>query len=242
MGLREKIRQATLTDREKLMEALNASPVCSPLNTDLRESTSEDGEIRMLLNPNNQKCFNFGWFTYQDFYDWIQGTGKIVKGNTPEEKQKYWEVAVFEKEYQQAWGVGYYKKHFHLIDETYRPKIKSYGYTGSNVVNPLKITKNNHDEIIAKVFGDICRWYSDYKLEVNSHTYIKMDSELMGAKQALYILGVGYYGAVNTPEEAQNLSWIADICKHKANYLYFLKNNIKLPDFDFVYNNNKGLV
>jgi len=72
--------------------------------------------------------------------------------------------------------------------------------------------------------------------------YVKMDSELMGAKETLYMLGVGYYGAVNLPEEAQNLSWIADICKYKAAYLYFIKNGIELPDFDFVYKNNKGLV
>ena len=69
---------------------------------DLVESRLDtDGEgqkIRIHLNPNNQKCFNFGWFEYQDYYDWLEGKGKIVKGKTDEEKKKFWDVAVFESE------------------------------------------------------------------------------------------------------------------------------------------------
>jgi len=243
MKILEKImKKIVLTEREKLLEALKTNPLCSPLNSDLRENelNNEDGQgmtKRIWLNPNNQKCFNFGWFTYQDFYDWIEGHGRIVKGNTPEEKQKFWEAAKFVAEHDYGWAIGYYKKYFDLIDDSYYPERKKEWGMNSRAAKPLKITKTNHEEIISKVFGDICRWYSDTELTYSSHLQTKIDSELMGAKQTLFILGVGYYGASNTPEEILNLSWIADICKYKSVYRYFEKNNIKMPDWDFVYKN-----
>jgi hypothetical protein len=242
MKILEKIRKKVIpTEREKLLAALKAHPVCSPMN-DLRESELDNGDgngtqVRMWLNPNNQVCFNFGWFVYQDFYDWMNGTGAIVKGKTPEEKQKFWEVAVFEKQHDMAWAIGYYKKHFDLIDDTYHPEMKPTYGMNRQAKTPLKITKDNHAEIIGKIMGDVCRYYGDtsVELKVGDRNYMRMEHELQGVKETLYTLGVGYYGAVNTPEEPENLAWISDICMYKAAYLYFIKNEIPIPDFDFVY-------
>jgi hypothetical protein len=242
MKILERFRKATMSDLEKVKEAIKASPICKPMN-DLKESELDnDGngvKVRIWLNPNNQKCFRWGWFEYQDFYDWINGTGKIVKGDTPEEKQKFWEVAKFEIEHEYAWAFCY-KKHFDLIDETYRTQIKAgYGYS-TECKKPLKITKDNHVEIISKVFGDVCRYYADTTVEptINSRMLTNMRSELQGVKETLFMLGIGYYGAVNLPEDPENLSWIADICLYKSVYLYYVNNKIPLPDFDFV-NNHK---
>ena len=234
----------SLSEIEKLKKALKESKICKSMN-ELKESESkvnEDGEIRILLNPHNQKCFNFGWFTYQDFYDWLGGGGVIVKGKTEDEKRKYWEVAVFEVQHDYGWSIGYNKKHFKYIDETFRTEWQSDYGLGRHCTNSLKITKTNHAEIIAKVFGDITRYYSDTELTYESNLNRKIDSEINGAKQTLFMLGIGYFGANNIPEDPLNLSWIGDICKYKAVYLYFVKNNIVLPDFDFVYENNKGLI
>ena len=240
MNILDKFKEATLTEKEKLFKALKTNPVCQPMNGDLRECELDtDGggkQVRIWLNPHNQKCFNFGWFVYQDFYDWIEGKGKIVKGKTDEEKQKFMEVAKFENEHYYAWSFGYYKKYFNLIDETYRPEFKK-GYYNTVIKTPLKITKTNHAEIIGKVMGDCCRWYGDTTVEptADSHHLRRMRDELDGIKKTLFLLGVGYYGAVNLPEEPENLSWISDICVYKAVYLYYVKNNVLLPDFDFVY-------
>lgn len=241
MKIFENLRKRVVpTERDKLIETLKKHPVCKPMN-DLRESEI-NGEVRMWLNPHCQHCFNFGWFTIQDFYDWMNGTGAIVMGNTPEQKKKFWDVAVFESQHEMAWSIGYYKKYFDLIDDTYHPEMKpGYGFY-REAKTPLKITKTNHAEIISKIMGDICRWYGDttVELKINSFNYTKMTSELQGVKETLYTLGVGYYGAVNTPEDIENLSWIADICVYKAAYLYFVKNEIPLPDFEFVYSHRYG--
>jgi hypothetical protein len=246
MKIFDRFKKATMTEREKLLAALKANPVCSPMNNlremeDTRETELDNGDgqgkqVRMWLNPNNQSCFNSGWFTFQDFYDWIEGKGKIVKGGTDEEKLKFWEVAKFQHEHYYAWAFLYYKKYFNLIDDTYHPEMKpSYGFY-REAKTPLKITKNNHAEIIAKMMGNVCRYYGDTTVEptADSHMFRKMHDELNGVKETLYALGVGYYGANNTPEEPENLAWIADICVYKAAYLYYVKNGIELPDFEFV--------
>ena len=241
MEIFNKLKKITLTDIEKVKEALKANPICRPTN-DLKESELADGnnglKTKIYLNPNNQKCFHYGWFEYQDFYDWLEGKGNIVKGKTDEEKKKFWDVAVFEEEHDMAWAFGYYKKYFDLIDETYRPETKTNFGGETDCLKPLKITKDNHKDIIAKIFGNVCGWYSDTTVEPESgsNAMERMDNELTGVKETLFALGVGYYGAVNLPEDPENLAWIADICKYKTAYLYFIKNEIPLPDFDFVYN------
>jgi hypothetical protein len=237
----KKITSVTKTDIQKLREAIKASPICKPMNDLVESELDNDGKgikVRIWLNPNNQKCFNFGWFEYQDYYDWLEGKGKIVKGKTAEEKQKFWEVAVFELEHDMAWAIGYHKKHFDLIDDSYHPKYKK-GYSFYSYIDkPLKIKKDNEKEIIAKMFGYVCRNYGDtsFELKSDSHVLRRMRDELIGVKETLFNLGIGYYGACNTPEEPENLSWIADICEYKAIYLSYIKNDIILPDFDFVYN------
>jgi len=248
MKILEKIRKITLTERQKMLEALKANPVCRPMNRDLRETVldNDDGQgmrTRIWLNPDNQTCFNAGWFSYQDFYDWMEGKGKIIKGKTPEEKQKFWDVAVFMYENDYAWAFGYHMKDFKYIDETYHPEMKQGYFSNRWAKTPLKITKTNHADIISKAFGNVCRYYGDtyVKPEYNSHLLTKMREELDGVKSTLYMLGVGYYGAINTPEEPENLSWVADICLYKAAYLYYVKNNIQLPDFEFVYKNRYKL-
>jgi hypothetical protein len=218
------------------------------MNGDLRETelNNEDGQgmtKRVWLNPDNQSCFNSGWFTYQDFYDWTMGKGRIVKGKTDEEKKKFWDVAVFMHENDYAWAFMYHMKDFHYIDETYRPESKKTWGLERYIKTPLKITKTNHIDIISKAFGYTCAYYGDtiVKPTHGSHFLAKMREELDGVKQTLYLLGVGYFGACNTPEEPENLSWIADICLYKAAYLYYVKNEIPLPDFEFVYNNRYKL-
>ena len=38
----------------------------------------EDGKLKIFIYPMNRK-YNSGWFDIEDIYDWIKGTGKIVK-------------------------------------------------------------------------------------------------------------------------------------------------------------------
>jgi len=224
------------TNMKELQELLKENPVCDSINK--LEITPTKDEEKIWLNPDNQNCFNYGLFTFEDFYNWTQKRGKIVKGNTDEEKQKFFEVAEFIHNHNHGWAILAYKKYFDLLDNSYYPqRIINYVETINKF--PLKITKNNHGDIIGKIFGNISEDYANTELVCNSHSYSNIIREIAGAKLVLFNLGIGYYGACNTPEDILNLSWIGDICIYKAVYRYFIKNNIPLPDFDFVnsYNN-----
>ena len=75
-------------------------------------SFKEDGFA--WLNPNNQISFNSGYFEKQDFLDWTEGKGKIVKGKTDEEKLLFWNHAKFLKEYTDSWIITINLKYFDL--------------------------------------------------------------------------------------------------------------------------------
>jgi hypothetical protein len=234
-GITKKFKTVTMTELEKLQATMKENVVCKPMNQLKETRNGVNGGTAMWLNPHNQRCFNSGWFGYPDFYDWLEGKGNIVKGNTIEEKQKYYDVAVFEATHDYGWGIGYNLKYFKLLDETYLTKSKSGYGIERHADKPLKIAKTNHAKIIGKLFGSICEYYSDFEMTYNCDARKRMEHELIGTKETLYALGVGYYGANNLPEDIENLNWAADLCIYKTLYMYLVKNNVVLPDFEFVY-------
>ena len=226
---------------ERLKEDIRKHPVCRPMNSLEKVENFLDGGKRIWLNPHDQTCFNFGWFTIKDYYDWMDGKGPIVKGETDDDKKKFWDVATFKSKYDNvAWAIISHEKDFDLIHDNYYPYSKRDGGLVSRVNKPLKNTKNNHAEIISKTLGAICNKYNNdvmyFEPDLNSNFYIKIKSEMRGAVRVLYSLGVGYYGACNTPRDIENLSWISEICLYKIAYSYFILNEIELPDFEFVRN------
>jgi len=186
------------------------------------EFTLHDGKYVAWLNPNNQFCFNFGWFEYQDFVDWTNGTGKIIKGNTQKEKDDFWYLAEFnakDKNYLSS-AILYDLKFFDMINE-------NFSYAEEEI---LKIKKDNHDIIIGNVFGRIIRWYMDsYDFDKSKE---KLNSELTGAGLSLTALGVGQYGACNIYQYG-NISWFIELAMSKAKYLNLLHHKEKLPNYDY---------
>ena len=55
-----------------------------------------------------------------------------------------------------------------------------------------------------------------------------------GIKKTLFCMGVGYFGATNTPEDLENLSFINDLIFAKAHYLYLKEKGENLPDFQWL--------
>lgn len=173
------------------------------------------------LNPHSQFCFNYGWFEYQDFVDWINETGKIIKGKTQKEKDDFWFLAKFnakDKSYHLS-SILYDLKFFNMINENF-----------TNTDEILKIKKSNHDIIIGNVFGRIINWYmTSYNFDEN---WEKLNSELSGAGMALISLGVGQYGACNVYQYG-NISWFIELAMSKAKYLNLVYHKEKLPNYDY---------
>lgn len=228
--------------QKDILERINNRefPSFTPMNT-LKWTDMDNGEKIAWLNPDNQLCFNAGWFTKKDFENWVNGTGNIIKGKTQEEKDKFLYYAKLDKQYQGFYQFIYDIKYFDLINESYNPKRK--GLYDSYIETPLKITKSNQKEIIGNLFGYVCSYYVDqfatlYLREpkgiYDSHSYKTMQGDLWGVKWTCYNFGLGYFGACNTPCEIENLNWFADLTISKSLYLALLKNGVEMPDFDFI--------
>lgn len=219
-----------------ILKKINGSKMCSPMNT----LVFKDG--RAYLNPNNQECFRSGNFTEQDYIDWLDGKGNIVKGNDDEEKAIVWEYATFLKEYQHGWNIAHNYKFFYLVSTDYKNNYNSYNNSfGDKSFVPFEIN-TKHEELISNIFGN---FVMEIKNDLNS-TYDESGFDRVqrdwretawGIKKTLMLMGVGYCGACNTPEQIENLTWFSDIVFAKAYYLYLKDKGVKFPNFDFMDNN-----
>lgn len=215
-----------------------------PMNS--LERTNDDKD-RVWLNPRNQDCFNSGWFNQQDFEDFLHNTGPIIKGKTQEEKDKFIEYANFMNTYHYGWAIGSGFKHFKKI------MMHNYKYyangIGREVTNPVLINSRNRwgketdvQTGIAKIFSSMI---PSLISDLNSYTglcdqktfdrvHARWRDESYGMKKALNCQGLGHFGACNTPEEIDNLSWYGDLVFTYAYYKHLLSNGVKMPDFKFV--------
>ena len=172
----------------------------------------------------------------------MNGTGKIVKGETPEEKKKFWDYAVFLKTYKHGWMIRYYIEFFDKLIEDHNPKGETFNSRSREIEKPLKITKSNKEEIIGRIFGYMVNSLVEDFMGVDDRDdYIlkRFRDETWGAKMTLYNLGCGFFGYSNTPKTISNLSWVPDLVIAKAYYKYLIKKGVELPDFEFVINYRK---
>lgn len=210
---------------QPILSKINDSSVC-------RTSCSlEFKDERAWLNPSDQQSFNSGWFTEQDFEDWINGTGNIVKGHDIEEKAIVWEYATFKANISHSHLITLNHRFFHLVGEDYKRINDNF--------KPYKIDNNNHNEIISNIFGNFVPNTS------RQFEYMKFDSiysefreNLWGVKATLRLLGIGYLdGGCNIEGDVNNFSWFSDVAFGKAYYLHLKRQGTKFPDFDFIENN-----
>jgi len=224
-----------------VVDMLQNHKICKEINH--IRFTNDKGEPteRAWLNPMNQESFNYGYFTVQDYIDWMNGTGPIIKGETQEEKDKFWAYAKFIRENKHGWMIIYYQEYFDkLIDPT---ESESFDSRNHETKTPLKITKTNKEEVIGTIFGYMVRSLTnDFEGVYNDddyHILRRFRDECWGAKISLYKLGCGYFGYSNTPKDMLNLSWVPDVVIAKAYYNFLVKQGVELPDFDFIKNYKK---
>jgi len=239
-----------------VFDYLKEHPVCDPMNDPLdgtnKGKDARDPDIKVWINPNNQFSFNAAWCSVQDLWDWMDGKGIMVKGNTPEEQKKFWDYAVFEKEGgfgSSRWLIKYTWKWFDNFITDFEPH-KHGNSDVSQIRTRLKIpnirTKNileNHrreEEIIKAMYVPfVNEIVKDMEYREWQHIRHECEKDFYGIKRTLYCMGVGYMAACNTPEEIRNLNWVQDIVFGKAQYLYFKKIGMELPDFEWLVNNHR---
>jgi len=199
---------------------------------------SEDGFVWM--NPNDQECFNAGWYSMEDFKNFLNGTGKIIKGKTQEDKYKFLEYYRFKKTYHSAWSICYSFPYFDKIrEENFKTRWNGY------IEERIKICHKNPEEDIMKIFGyfipsivsslDIFGKICDE--ERYNIVYKEYRNIFYGIGTALMLQGYGYFGYTNKPAEVYNFSWYRDIVFAYSYYKHLLEMCVKMPDFNFVEKN-----
>lgn len=220
-----------------ILEKINNSKVCSPMN----KLIFKNGKA--WLNPNNQECFNSGNFTEEDFDDWLDGKGSIVKGRDDEEKAIVWEYATFKEEYYSSFTITSNYKFFYLVSTDYRPNYNTSVYgNGGKSFTPFVYDGKNQTEIISNIFAnfvmslkrDLLSWDDERSYNRVRDEFRK---ETWGITKTLMLMGIGYCGASNTPESIENLSWFSGVVFGKAYYLALKEKGVKFPNFDFMDNN-----
>jgi hypothetical protein len=223
-----KISKNKAIEGNNFFKQFSYDSICSPINNLV---FNNDG--RAWLNPSDQQSFNSGWFEKQDFLDWLEGKGKIVKGKTNKEKLLFWNHAKFLKEYNHGWMIACNYNYFNLVAD-YNPNS---GFEKYNE-NPLVIKTKNKEEIISKVLSSFKNYIKeDFKYRKFEDVQKEYKDVFYGAKKTLIMLGCGYFGACNTPCQVENLSWFGDVVITKAYYEHLLIEGVVMPDFDFVREN-----
>ena len=164
----------------------------------------DNEEPTTFMNPRNQTCFRHGRFTIDDFLDWENGTGKVVRGESQEEKDIVMDVVRFDEKHAYSYLFSTYFHDFDLIGD--------FGI-------------NTEESSIASALYGVSRYYYDYK------NIARMRHELDGAAMALEEVGIGYFGAVNT-SDPKNLSYMKDVARSKALYLYHRDVLKDLPNYE----------
>lgn len=239
-----------------VLDDLKEHPVARPMNSPWDDvDLHKDPNASVWINPHNQFCFNSMWCTPEILEQWMEGEGPMVKGKTKAEKKKFWDYAVFE-DGKDKWGIDHsrylikYKwKWFDKMTTDFNPHNHGHsrggGMIATEIKTPLKLKPNRtRDQLQNKIRTEeaIVAMYApfvDYivrELEYRDWQDVRreVESDLYGVSRTLYCLGYGSMGACNTPEEISNLSWVKDVVFAKGIYLHYVKNDVDLPDFEFL--------
>jgi hypothetical protein len=186
------------------------------------------GDNRVWMNPNNQTSFESGWLEHQDFIDWANGTGKVVRGETQEQKDKFMRYARAQNELDSYSFM--YIKYLNLIDSESKAKLR-WKHHSTPYTKALNLSKRRDSaEVIKEVFSTLVpRLLVDIKEQAE---WRKHDPDWVGKLRCkhteymhavcdtLTIGGHGYFEACNTPCEIENLSWSRDLVWSKAYCMY----------------------
>jgi len=213
-------------------ELMDKVPHVSAMNRDSSLEFNKDG--KSWLNPNNQECFNYGNYTLDEYRQWAKGTGPIVKGKNQKEKDEVMKYARAKEELDDR--LFYYWEYLDLLDSTHlsaRNSISGYFAEKYDIVD----RKAGDKEIIKKIFSShVFKLKADMEYTDIDKVSSNWKETWWGVADTIALLGIGRFGACNTPRTIDNLSWIKDLVFAKAYYLH-LKDHEKydFPNVEFVH-------
>jgi len=240
-------------EKMSFIELIEHIPHVNPMNKQSIINSIMKGIDEVFLNPNNQTCFNFGYFTRQDFIDWANGTGRIVKGHTQEDKDRFMKYAI---EYDKLhWTLFSYFEYIELINSNVILVPKSSTLSSNKWF--IDVRKESEDQAINLLLSDMARdlkdsiksiiSYEKYKADLENREpdfskqieelYIEHDRASRSICRTMSLLGYGYFGACNISGDIKNLAWSKDLAFTRAYYDALIEIEYDLPDIKWVHEN-----
>lgn len=235
----QKVLDKKAYEKFSIAEIITFVPHCQAMNkTSILKKEDDRTDGKVWLNPHNQLCFNAGWYSHQDFVDWANGTGNIIKGKTQKEKDIFMHYHKCYVDEKCGWETLYGMRFAHLFEGyfKYLPIKNNFNYTSEyETIDPT----SDKEEIIKKVFGSAI-----FQLKFDMETSFDLEilrrnwhEESFGISKTLCLFNIGSFGASNTPEKLINLSWVRDVCWGIAKYLNLKEKGYEFPDVEFVEKN-----
>jgi len=170
------------------------------------------GNIIYWLNPSNQDLVSSGWYKVKDLEKWIeQKPCKIVPEKNWDKllwqcksnkfrflKYSYHDFIDVKPEYHRS---DNFKK---LIKSTPKDRENDFNIIASHILYLLYKDMRDQVEISGK--------NNIHEVEVRRPE----DERIFGFTEALTFFGLGYFGAVNTPKNIENFSWLTDTLREQA--------------------------
>jgi hypothetical protein len=218
-------------DEMSIIEIIENVKHCKPMNGSSIKVFVEKGDTNIWLNPDNQTCFESGSYNVDDFRDWAKGTGKIVKGITQEHKDKFMEYDRMVGDLDSSLFM-YFKYFWMLYDNA---PLQAYSslmyYSDADFIDKNKDVNDIVKDILSSFVPEFAAELEYMKIENVKDEHRKMG---WGIKKVLTLLNYTNIGACNTPTVLTNIGWSWDLVFAKAYYMYLIKNNVPLPDIQFV--------
>jgi hypothetical protein len=181
---------------------------------------------KLWMNPYNQGHIKSGYFTKQDFIDFMNGEGKCIEGDTNVEKKLRFDLVIW-CENNEANLIEYHYNFFHLVKESSPIKTNPLDYYQSRKLSNLN-NLNNYDcnNVIKNAFArHIPSFIDDLNYIKEENLRKSWNTLTYGIIATLVDMGIGYIGAINTPEQIENLSWYKELV-----WEYIFYKNLKLQN------------
>jgi hypothetical protein len=220
-----------LSKAETVISILKNHPFIGAHNRETLIESIREGNEKHYLNPRHQNCFNYGSFTLDEFLMWVDGKGPIVKGRTQEEKDKFMFYA--EKYEELDLNLFIYFNYLHLLKDDVQPSLPTPMHEGE----PINPNLSEEDTIRGILSSYVPSLRKDMMSMDHQNLKREWNEISWGVIKTLMLMGYGYSGANNLPEEICNLSWSKDLVYAKAYYLYLQDKGIEIPDIKYVEEN-----
>lgn len=170
-----------------------------------------DYDLVYWVNPHNQGLANFGWYTVEELENWLdeKSNGIVPEENWPKLKWqcKHTRFSMLQYEYKDFLDI---KPKYHGINFKPRRVIKG---TPKSKENDLRAIA---EHILMIYYCDINDRVEILHEDLTTIISSREEDRVFGFCEAMKLVGLGEFMAINTPKSMDNFSWLKSLLWSQA--------------------------